>query len=306
MSWQETIDPATNQMYYYKQDTGETQWNRPAEMGEAPLATGWFGRGQAGSSAALKFDECNAQYLLQPARKQKDAVDPRSYHVEGANEYNIWYDKYVGDIKDKSSLREAAEDRCVMQKDAGYTKADLSKEKRFFCLHFARGMCAKGSECLYYHRIPIPSDNANFEETSDCFGRQRHSAHRDDMNGIGSFMNPCRTLFVGNLVRSKYLPPHPWTLEESLWNHFSEWGELENLNLVHKLSIAFPRYRLRASAEFAKEAMTCQTLDHKEVLSIRWAKDDPNPVVYTIYVYIYVCIYIHIYIYIYIYMYIYI
>jgi hypothetical protein len=31
-------------------------------------------------------------------------------------------------------------------------------------------------------------------------------------------------------------------------------------------------------AEFAKEAMTNQALDHNEVLSIRWAHDDPNPV----------------------------
>jgi hypothetical protein len=30
--------------------------------------------------------------------------------------------------------------------------------------------------------------------------------------------------------------------------------------------------------EFAKEAMHCQPLDHGEVLSIRWAHDDPNPV----------------------------
>lgn len=246
------------------------------------ILLGWFGRGQAGSSAAMNYDEWNSQYLLQPARKQKDTIDPRSFHVEGANEYNIWYDKYDGDTKDRSTSREAAENRCVMQTDAGYTKADgmstMDKERKFFCLHFARGMCAKGSECNYYHRIPVPSDNAICEEMYDCFGRQRHSAHRDDMNGVGSFMSPSRTLYVGNLVRSKYLPPHLRTLEDSLWEHFKEWGELENINLVHKLSIAFPRYRLRASAEFAKEAMTCQTLDHKEVLSIRWAKDDPNPV----------------------------
>lgn len=31
-------------------------------------------------------------------------------------------------------------------------------------------------------------------------------------------------------------------------------------------------------SEFAKEAMTCQALDCKEILSIRWAKDDPNPI----------------------------
>jgi len=30
--------------------------------------------------------------------------------------------------------------------------------------------------------------------------------------------------------------------------------------------------------EFAKEAMTCQALDHGEILSIRWAHDDPNPI----------------------------
>jgi hypothetical protein len=30
--------------------------------------------------------------------------------------------------------------------------------------------------------------------------------------------------------------------------------------------------------EFAKEAMHCQKLDYDEILSIRWAHDDPNPV----------------------------
>lgn len=51
-------------------------------------------------------------------------MDPGKYHTEGQNEYNIWYDRYVGDIKDNSSLREAAEDRCVVSRDAGQTKAD--------------------------------------------------------------------------------------------------------------------------------------------------------------------------------------
>lgn len=32
------------------------------------------------------------------------------------------------------------------------------------------------------------------------------------------------------------------------------------------------------TSEFAKEAMTCQALDKGEILSIRWAHDDPNPV----------------------------
>ena len=66
----------------------------------------------------------NTKYLITPAKKQKEQMDPRKYHTEGLNEYNIWYDKYVGNVKDNSSLREAAEDRCVLQTDAGYTKAD--------------------------------------------------------------------------------------------------------------------------------------------------------------------------------------
>lgn len=85
---------------------------------------GWFGRGQTGSSAAQKYFDDNTKYLIIPAKKQKEQMDPKKYHTEGLNEYNIWYDRYVGNVKDNSSLREAAEDRCVLQTDAGYTKAD--------------------------------------------------------------------------------------------------------------------------------------------------------------------------------------
>ena len=34
----------------------------------------------------------------------------------------------------------------------------------------------------------------------------------------------------------------------------------------------------RSHAELAKEAMSNQALDHAEVLDVRWAHDDPNPV----------------------------
>jgi hypothetical protein len=216
--------------------------------------------------------------------------------MEGANEYNIWYGHYIGDGPDNPRDREAAADRCVVDRDAGFTKADSGgtdrRERRFFCVHFAHGVCAKGSDCSFYHRIPTPDDDAKCDEMLDCFGRQKHSGHRDDMNGVGSFMKPCRTLFVGNLNKAQY--DSPKHLEEVIWRHFSEWGELESCNVIHRLSIAFPRYRLRTSAgtcsplvklmlivnaaEFAKEAMSQQALEHKEILSIRWAHDDPNPV----------------------------
>jgi hypothetical protein len=38
---------------------------------------------------------------------------------------------------------------------------------------------------------------------------------------------------------------------------------------------------MRSSAEFAKEAMQDQSLDGDEILNIRWANDDPNPVAQT-------------------------
>jgi hypothetical protein len=213
------------------------------------LIIGWFGRGQAGSNAAQTYAAQNLKFLARPARKQKDFVDPKKYHTEGANEYNLWYGRFSGDFNDKSD-REPATDRCVLETDAGYTKADKGnaeqKRGRCFCVHFAHGMCSKGHECTYMHRIPTPEDDRNTEEMADCFGRSRHSKHKEDMSGVGSFMKPCRTLFVGNLLKNQYETPK--ALEDALWRHFGEWGELESLNVIHRLSIAFPRYRLRTSA----------------------------------------------------------
>jgi hypothetical protein len=40
IEWQEVIDPASYQVYYYNKNTGATQWERPVELGAAPMATG--------------------------------------------------------------------------------------------------------------------------------------------------------------------------------------------------------------------------------------------------------------------------
>jgi hypothetical protein len=162
-----------------------------------------------------------------------------------------------------SAGKEKAPDRCVLETDAGATLADANnirqlqtgvpmteearkKDRRFFCLHFARGMCAKGSECNYYHRVPTLEDDARCDELFDCFGRQRHNKHRDDMNGVGSFAKPCRTLYVAGLLKAKYASNK--ALEDALWAHFGEWGEVENINVVYRISTAFVRYRVRTSA----------------------------------------------------------
>ena len=63
------MDPSSGHMYYYNTVTGKTQWSRPTEMGAAPHATGWYGRGAAGNLQA-KYDALDAEWLKRKARKQ--------------------------------------------------------------------------------------------------------------------------------------------------------------------------------------------------------------------------------------------
>lgn len=300
-TWREALDPASSKIYYYNAVSGATQWERPAEMGAAPhgacvglervrrrgndhcvltntmcVATGWFGRGRAGDDNAKRYEEQNATFLARPARKQLEHMPSKNTHLEGAHEYNIWYDKYIGDHWANERGKEPAATRCVLATDAGRTKADVvSKANRYFCVHFARGMCARGPECNYYHRVPTMADEARIGMMHDCFGRERHATDRDDMSGVGNFTRNSRTLYVGGLKSGVEKPKQ---LEATVATHFDEWGEVESVNVIHRLSICFVRYRHRTSAEFAKEAMGNQALAHDEVLNIRWAFDDPNPV----------------------------
>lgn len=90
---------------------------------------------------------------------------------------------------------------------------------------------------------------------------------------VGSINDDCRTLYVAGLKRHD-----GYDLKDAITRHFSEFGEIELVNVIFRLSIAFVRYRMRCSAEFAKVAMSGQKLDEDEVLNIRWAFADPNPI----------------------------
>lgn len=53
-----------------------------------------------------------------------------------------------------------------------------------------------------------------------------------------------------------------------------------NFSLVRVLNsrgVGFVTYSNEANAQFAKEAMAHQSLDHNEILNVRWATQDPNP-----------------------------
>ncbi|TKY85467.1 hypothetical protein EX895_005629 [Sporisorium graminicola] len=65
--------------------------------------------------------------------------------------------------------------------------------------------------------------------------------------------------------------------ERVVRRHFSEWGEIDRLRVLIGRSCAFVTYKYEANAQFAKEAMLNQSLDHNEIINVRWASDDPNP-----------------------------
>jgi len=131
-----------------------------------------------------------------------------------------------------------------------------------------------GEECTFLHRIPGIEDERRLDATYDIFGRERHRTDREDMGGVGSFSRDNRTLYIGGLRKISGV-----NLEQLVWEQFSEWGEIENVRVIFSKNIAFVTYKMRSSAEFAKEAMADQGMGHQEVLNVRWANEDPNPAV---------------------------
>ena len=167
---------------------------------------------------------------------------------------------------------------------------------KYYCLFFSRGCCPYGYECEYLHTLPT---NATLlpDNSKDCFAREKFSDYRDDMGGVGTFTRQNRTLYVG---RIKEVGTGEET-EETVRRHFKEWGEIEKsassiyfllctLHFVNRAlirlytvrvlqyrSVAFVTYANEYNAQFAKEAMACQSLDNDEILNVRWATEDPNP-----------------------------
>lgn len=204
-----------------------------------------------------------------PARPQ---VDPSTLKSEPPPQtgtiFNIWYNKWSGgDREDKYLSKTHAVGRCNASKDSGYTRAD-EVSGSYFCLFFARGICPRGQDCDYLHRLPTIFDT--FNPNIDCFGRDKHSDYRDDMGGVGSFMRQNRTLYVGRIHVTD-------DIEEIVARHFQEWGQIDRIRCLTARGVAFITYSNEANSQFAKEAMAHQSLDHEEILNVRWATMDPNP-----------------------------
>lgn len=127
----------------------------------------------------------------------------------------------------------------------------------------------------------------------DCFGREKRAEYRDDMSGVGSFSKQNLTLYVGKISDGA----RKEDTEETVRRHFGEWGEIARsesfgtwnrelsaklcsfaVNILHNRGVAFVTYYTEHQAQFAKEAMSNQSLDGDETINVRWATDDPNPV----------------------------
>ncbi|GAA6024751.1 hypothetical protein JCM10207_008885 [Rhodosporidiobolus poonsookiae] len=205
-----------------------------------------------------------------PARQQvKPGQIEKKAPEQTGQTYNLWYHKWAGGDKyDSYGAQEKSSTRVNLKTDAGYTRADGDKTP-YICLFFARGCCPYGVECTYLHRLPSPSHTLP-DAALDVFGREKHSAYRDDMGGVGSFNRQNRTLYIGRIRETR-------NTAEALEEQFSEFGEIERIRILTNRGVAFVTYTNELNAQFAKEAMMHQSLETDEVLNVRWATEDPNP-----------------------------
>ncbi|KAJ7222960.1 hypothetical protein C8J57DRAFT_1391955 [Mycena rebaudengoi] len=222
------------------------------------------------------------QKKLKPARKQVKPGDVvKTEAPQTGKEYNIWYNKWAGgDREDSYSNKVKSQTRCNIKRDSGLTRANVTGIK-YTCLYFARGCCPYGWECEYLHMLPDPNDQLP-DSSKDCFARDKFSDYRDDMGGVGSFNRQNRTLYIGRIKETG----NGQETEEVVMRHFKEWGQIERddsastwaVKVLQYRSVAFVTYVSELHAQFAKEAMACQSLDNDEILNVRWATEDPNPV----------------------------
>ncbi|VVT57280.1 uncharacterized protein SAPINGB_P005636 [Magnusiomyces paraingens] len=205
---------------------------------------------------------------LRPARIQKEPGTVDDQPPQTGTVFNIWYLKWSGgDKEDGMYNQRKADSRCVISTDSGYTKAN-EVPGSYICLYFARGMCSRGKNCDYLHRLPTEYDI--YSQNVDCFGRDKFADYRDDMGGVGSFLRQTRTLYVGRINSSD-------NVEDVISRHFQEWGKIERIRVLNNRGVAFVTYANEANSQFAKEAMAHQSLDNNEILNLRWATEDPNP-----------------------------
>lgn len=110
--WRKLYDYQSGYWYYQNLLTNNTQWEQPEGWDSWPI-NGEIGQNQSndddddGEKSGCSFfcqtseevETKNTEYVKRKARQQVDPEKAKKIHwrPEGANEYNIWYDKWIGD-----------------------------------------------------------------------------------------------------------------------------------------------------------------------------------------------------------------
>lgn len=104
----------------------------------------------------------------------------------------------------------------------------------------------------------------------------------DEQGGVGSFLRQNRTLYIGRIKTTR-------DIDNIVERHFEEFGEIEKsqfdrfvfqsctdqmclestVKILQARGVAFVTYVHEHQAQFAKEAMMCQSLDADEVCNVR-------------------------------------
>ena len=107
--WRKLYDYQTGHWYYQNLWTNTTQWMAPVGWETWPLNINHRQESMTTDSETtglLKFrktseelERKNAEYMKRPAKRQMEPEEAKKLHwrPEGANEYNIWYDRWIGD-----------------------------------------------------------------------------------------------------------------------------------------------------------------------------------------------------------------
>lgn len=123
------------------------------------------------SGYQVSFDQVAPRCPDRHARVQIE--QPRKLQqAEHLGEYNIWYNRYQGENNFEPAPRAAT--RVALATDAGLTRADYTNPNAHICLHFARGGCTQGKDCMFRHCAPTEDDETQTDAPHDCFGRNRH------------------------------------------------------------------------------------------------------------------------------------
>lgn len=108
--WRKLYDYQSGYWYYQNLFKNTTQWEKPEGWDSWPI-NGEVGETQPNDNngelpghsmfrqTSEEIESKNTEYVKKKARQQIDPDKAKKIHwrPEGANEYNIWYDKWIGD-----------------------------------------------------------------------------------------------------------------------------------------------------------------------------------------------------------------